>query len=220
MEINDLRKAWRKMSEDASEQKELTEDKIMELLSTRTASLMERIDKNIRIGLLVLFVIITMIIVWDFLSIRLTGLPHGNQLEIPLWVSLLDRGVNFLIFALFLIFVIRYHQIRVSCEAGCNLRQALEKVIKILVTYKRLFSFALIVFLLSSATGYIAGFYKGIHLKDSHGIYLPVAIMLGILTLLLFTGLLFLMLRWIFRKLYGNYLTRLQETLMELDELK
>lgn len=219
MDINDLRKAWKKMSEDASEQKELTEDKILELLSTRTANLMERIDKNIRIGLAVLFVIIALIIVWDFMSIRVTGLPHGKQLEIPLWVTLLDRGINFLIFALFLIFVIRYHQIRIRCEAGCSLRQALEKVIKILVTYKRLFSFALIIFLLSSATGYIAGFYKGIHLKDSEGLYLPVAILLGILTLILFTGLLFLLLRWIFRKLYGNYLSRLQETLKELDEI-
>jgi p-aminobenzoyl-glutamate transporter AbgT len=181
MDINDLRKAWKKMSDNAPDRKELTEDKIRELLSTRTASLMERIDRNIRIGLAVLFFTIVLIIIWDFLLIRGSGISRENQMQIPLWVTLLDRGINFLIFGLFLVFVIRYHQIRVRCKDGCNLRQALERVIKILVTYKRLFVFALVIFLLSSATGYIAGFYKGIHLQDSGGIYLPVTIALGVI---------------------------------------
>lgn len=218
MDINDLQKAWKKVSSDTSEREVLTEEKIRELLSTRTSSLMERIDRNIRGGLVVLFLIIALIVVWDFLVTGSDALS-GRQVHIPLWVTLLDRGINFLLFLLFLVFVVRYNQIRRKCEDGCSLRQALVRVIGIMETYKRLFALALVIFLLSSGTGYIAGFYKGIHIQEYTGLLLPVAIILGILTLLLFTGLLFLLLRWMFRKLYGNYLNQLRKTLRELDEL-
>lgn len=208
------------MSAETSDKEQLTEEKILELLSTRTANLMERIDKNIRWGFAILFVILAAMVVWDFFISGKTEIGNGSQVSIPEWVTYLDRSINFLILILFFVFVIRYHQTRKICESVCNLRQALEKVIKILTTYKRLFSFVLIVFLLSSATAYIAGFFKGIHVGSTSDISLPVAIISGVVTLCLFTGILFLLLRWIFRKMYGNYLSQLKETLKELDELE
>lgn len=220
MDIKDLQKAWNKMSAETSGKEELTEEKIMELLSNRTASLMERIDKNIRWGFAILFVILTTMVIWDFLISENSESVAGSQVLIPEWVTYLDRGINLLIFILFFVFVIRYQQIRKKCQVVCNLRQALEKVIKVLTTYKRLFSFVLIIFLLSSATAYVAGFFKGIHVDSTSGVSLPVAIISGIVTLGLFTGMLFLLLRWIFRKMYGNYLSQLKETLKELDELE
>lgn len=220
MDIKDLQKAWNKMSAETSGKDELTEEKIMELLSNRTASLMERIDKNIRWGFAILFVILTAMVIWDFLISGKSDIVSGSQVSIPEWVTSLDRGINFLIFILFFVFVIRYQQIRKKCQVVCNLRQALEKVIKVLTIYKRLFIFVLIIFLLSSATAYIAGFFKGIHVDSAAGVSLPVAIISGVVTLGLFTGMLFLLLRWIFRKMYGNYLSQLKETLKELDELE
>jgi hypothetical protein len=220
MDIKDLQKAWNRMSAETSGKEDLTEEKIRELLSTRTANLMERIDKNIRWGFAILFVILTSMVIWDFFISENSEAGSGTQVSIPEWVTYLDRSINFLIFVLFFVFVIRYQQIRKKCQIVCNLRQALQKVIKVLTTYKRLFSFVLIVFLLSSATAYIAGFFKGIHVDSTSGVSLPVAIISGVVTLGLFTGLLFLLLRWIFRKLYGNYLSQLKETLKELDELE
>jgi len=219
MDIKDLKNAWNHMSAGNPGREELTDEKIRELLTTRTASLMERIDKNIRWGFAILFLIITAIMIWDFFLSMNTGLQIEKQVSIPVWVSILDRGINILIFVLSLLFFIRYHYIRRKCEDGCTLRQALIKVIKVLTAYKRLFSLALVFFLLASATGYIAGFYKGIHVQGESGVYLPIAIVLGVLTLFLLTLLLFLLFRWMFRKFYGNYLEQLQKTLRELDEL-
>lgn len=219
MEFKDLKKAWNQMSADTKDRDELTDEKIRELLSTRTANLMERMDKNIRWGFAILSVVISLMIAWDFLMTSTGWSVEVPALMVPPWVTMLDRGINFLILVLFLVFVVRYQQTRRTCESGCSLRQALQKVIRVLVTYKRLFVLALVIFLLSSATGYIAGFYKGVHIQGTSGIYLPLTIILGVLTLLLFTGLLFLLLRWVFRRLYGNYLHQLQQTLKELDEL-
>jgi len=219
MDINDLKNAWNQISADNSDHEQLTDERIKELLSSRTSNLMERIDKNIRWGFAILFLIITGIIIWDFFLSKNSGMVIDNQVSIPEWVSILDRGVNILIFMLILLFVIRYHHIRRKCLDGCSLRQELIKVIKVLTTYKRLFGLVLIIFLLVSATGYIAGFYKGIHVQGQSGAYLPVAIVLGVITLFLITLLLFLLLRWVFRKLYGNYLNQLQKMLRELDEL-
>jgi hypothetical protein len=219
MDINDLKNTWNQISADNSGHELLTDERIKELLSSRTTNLMERIDKNIRWGFAILFLIITLILIWDFFLAKNAGLQIDEQVSIPEWVTILDRGINILIFMLFLLFVIRYHYIRRKCEDGCTLRQALIKVIKVLTTYKRLFGLALVIFLLASATGYIAGFYKGIHVEGQSGAYLPVAIILGVVTLLLLTLMLFLLLRWVFRKLYGDYLDQLQKTLRELDEL-
>jgi hypothetical protein len=200
--------------------KQLTDEKIKKLLSSRTTNLMERIDKNIRWGFAILFVVLISMVIWEFLISKNSEAVYGSHISIPEWVTYLDRGINLLIFILFFVFVIRYQQIRKKCQVVCNLRQALEKVIKVLTIYKRLFIFVLIIFLLSSATAYIAGFFKGIHVDSAAGVSLPVAIISGVVTLGLFTGLLFLLLRWIFRKMYGNYLSQLKETLRELDELE
>jgi hypothetical protein len=219
MDINDLKNAWNQISADNSGHEQLTDERIKKLLSSRTTNLMERIDKNIRWGFAILFLIITLTMIWDFFLAENAGLQIDNQVRIPEWVAILDRGVNILIFMLILLFVIRYHYIRRKCSDGCSLRQELIKVIKVLTAYKRLFGLVLIIFLLVSATGYIAGFYKGIHLQGQSGAYLPVAIVLGVVTLFLITSMLFLVLRWGFRKLYGNYLDQLQKMLRELDEL-
>jgi hypothetical protein len=219
MDINDLKNVWNQISADNSGHEQLTDERIKELLSSRTTNLMERIDKNIRWGFAILFLIITLTMIWDFFLAENAGLQIDKQERIPEWVTILDRGVNILIFMLILLFVIRYHYIRRKCLDGCSLRQELIKVIKVLTAYKRLFGLALIIFLLVSATGYIAGFYKGIHLQGQSGAYLPIAIVLGVVTLFLITSLLFLVLRWAFRKLYGNYLDQLQKMLRELDEL-
>lgn len=217
MDIKDLKKAWKQVSAEDTGRAELSEEKIRELLSSRTETLMEKIDRNIRVGFAILFVIIVAIIIWDFF---VTKTPDSGSLPaIPVWVTYLDRTMNLLIFILFLVFVIRYQQIRKKCEVVCDLRHALEKVIKVLTTYNRLFGFVLVIFLMASASGYIAGFYKGAHVEAPSGGYLPVTIISGIITLAVFTGLLFLLLRWIFRKMYGKYLDQLKNTLRELDEL-
>jgi hypothetical protein len=216
MDLKDLKKTWSQIAS-TTEANDLSEEKIIGILQSRTTNLMEKLDKNIRIGIAVLLFLIALIIAWDFILILISN-NHDDSI-IPEWITLLDRFVNVFIFILFLVFTIRYHQIRRKCTGECNLRQSLEKIIEVLTTYKRLFVLALIIFMLAVSSSYLAGFYKGIHIQDQSGAHLPAAIIAGLITLMLFAGLLFILIRWIFRRVYGTYLNQLKETLTELDEL-
>ena len=218
MEIKDLQKAWSQISNTAG-QEQLTDEKIRHLLSSRTANLMERIDKNIRIGFAVLFVVILTMIVFDFFMASHPDTIRAGLPGVPRWVSLLDRGINILIIILFIVFVLRYRYTGKKCDAASNLKQGLKQVIQVLTSYNRLFVFALVIFLLASASGYVAGYYIGITAVAPSEFFQPFSIIFGIITLSLLTGFLFLLIRWIFRKFFGQYLTRLKETLKELDEL-
>lgn len=220
MNIKDLQKAWSQLSAEPSVKEKLSEEQIREILGRKTNTLMERIDKNIRRGLAILFTGILMLIAWDLLMPASSLSEPAATQGIPAWVILLDRGINLLFLIFLMIFLVQYNQLRRKCGVSCELRQSLLKVIRILTIYRRLFVLALIIFLMASASGYLAGFYRGIHTRELGSEYLPFAIFAGILTLIVFTGILFLVLRWIFRRMYGNYLQKLNETLKELDDLE
>lgn len=220
MNIKDLQKAWSQLSAEPSVKEKLTEEQIREILGRKTNTLMERIDKNIRWGLAILFAGILTLIACDFLiPVASDGLTDSGK-GIPVWVTTLDRGINLLFMIFLMIFFIQYNQVRHKCGINCDLRQSLLKVIRILTIYRRLFVLALIIFLMASASGYLAGFYSGVHTRDLEAEYLPIAILSGIITLMVFSSILFLLLRWIFRKMYGKYLKKLNETLKELDDLE
>jgi hypothetical protein len=94
------------------------------------------------------------------------------------------------------------------------------KVIGILTLYQRLFTVALIIIMLSSGTGFLVGYFTSIQSQQiPEGFMIPV-ILFGVFLIVLLTLMLFLLLRWIFRRIYGNYLAQLRETLAELDELE
>jgi hypothetical protein len=83
--------------------------------------------------------------------------------------------------------------------------------------------------LLAIGTGFITGMFTGFANKASEqGIafsevgtgQLFVLIGVGLFILLLLVGGVFLFLRWGFRKLYGNYIEKLNQTLKELEEIE
>lgn len=217
MNLNELKKAWNKVSVDAANQ-ELSENKIREILGKRTSSLMDRIDKNIRLGLLILFLVIVAMYIWD-MTIRSSNDAVSAHANIPDWVTIMDQGVNLLLILLFVLFFYSYNKVRRQCSTSCNLRQTLTKIIGILSFYRRLFTFALFIFLLSSGTGFIAGYYTGVLSYDTGVRMQPLTLLIGIVFLVLLTIALYFLFRFIFRKLYGNYIHQLKDTLAELDEL-
>jgi len=220
MGIRDIQETWGRLSANSSERLMLNEEQIKAMLGKRSKSLMERIDFNIRIGFFVLLGIILLIFSYDFYNSS-AGLNGGRlKVEIPGWLLVIDYCTDILMAAIFIAFFYQYSKIRRFCKNGCDLRHSLLKVIGILTQYQRLFTVALVIVMLSSATGFIAGYYTSIHLnRTSEGFLIPV-IMIGILLIALITCFLFLLLRGLFRKVYGNYLAQLRETLAELDELE
>lgn len=224
MDLKDLKKTWDKL---ASE-KELDENQIRAMLSKRTRNLMERIDRNIKIGFVVLFILILVFILDDFIISPEMLEQVGADLAIPNWLIFLGIFSNALIITTFLFFVIKYYRVKKSCDMVCDLRETLIKIIDTLKIYQRLFYLALITITLTMAVGFITGMYQGsiddfskqgIPISEIQLNQLLLIILIGLVVLSITVGSIFLFLRWGFRRLYGNYIYKLRQTLKELEEI-
>ena len=225
MDLKELKKTWDKLSIG----KDLNENQIKELLGKRTKTLIERIDRNIKIGFVVVFVLIFAFAFDDFFFSPLISKGVSENLEVPKWLLFLGVFSNTLLFTTFLFFVIKYYRVRRSCDVMCNLRETLLKIIDTLSIYRRLFNLAIITLLLAMGSGFVTGMYKGflngvqqkgVSLSDIQTGQLILPIFIGIVVLALLIGGFFLILRWGFRRLYGNYIDKLKLTLIELKEIE
>jgi len=223
MDLNDLKKTWAQISAG----RELDENQLHRMLSRRTTSLIERIDRNIKIGFAVLFVLIVIFAFDDLLVSPKLVESMTQGIEIPNWLVFLGVFSNALIFSTFIYFVIKYYRVKRSCDIGCDLKDTLQKIIETLMLYQRLFYLALVVFMVAIGSAFISGLYSGEKLKlerqgaqlsdiDPQQLMLVVAI--GLIILAIIMGVIFFFLRWGFRKLYGNYIHKLKDTLQELEE--
>jgi hypothetical protein len=224
MDLKDLKKTWDKMAS----AKELDENQIREMLGKRTKNLIERIDRNIKIGFVVLFFFILIFSLDDFLFSPLLMKGVDENLTVPPWLLFLSVFSNALIFTTFIYFVIKYYRVKRSCDIACDLKETLVKIIDTLKIYQRMFYLALIFISVTMVTGFITGMYQGT-LADLERQGIPfseisinrllIIIVIGLIFLLITVGGIFIFLRWGFRRLYGNYLAKLKLTLQELEEI-
>ncbi len=226
MKIEDLQKAWDKYS--SKDTIQLDEDAIKEMLGKRTKSLIERIDRNVKIGFGVLLALILYIIIDYFVIYPNFKNVNGVELDIPTWIIVMDLLSNLFIITTFIYFAITYFRVKNRCSVICNLKDTLIRIISILKLYERLFFFALIIILLSVSVSYIFGLQfglitqakeQGMELSELGTTQIAITLVIGVMFLVLMAGGLFLLFRWGFRRLYGNYLFRLKMTLKELNEI-
>lgn len=228
MDLKDLKSAWNTYSSQEVDKHRLEKDTIHEMLKTRTKSLVDRIDRNIRIGMTVLLVFIAYV-VFDslFLSEYFSKVIVNEVIEYPKWLVPLDFFSTALIIATYLFFAIRYLKIKKSFSIDLQIKDLLKGILETVQTYRRMFYLAVVILLLNMAAGFAAGLYQGIKYKAdsiSGGIenlatskILMIA-GIGLLILIPIVALTFFFLRWGFNKLYGRYLQSLNDTLKELDE--
>jgi len=228
MDLKDLKKAWDKYSS-KERGNELDENAIREMLRGRTKSLIDRIERNIKIGFIVILGLILFFILDDLVISPLLVEGISEEIEVPGWVIILDLITNFIIVATFIMFAWNYYRVKKKCDVVSDLPDTLKKIIRILNIYQRLFYFAIFVLLASTASGFIAGMYKGVvysaqengfsvnELETGHILFI---VFIGLLVLALISAGLFFLFRWGFRRLYGNYLKKLKLTLKELNEIE
>lgn len=224
MELKDLKKTWESMSTT----RVLDENQLREMLSKRTKSLIDRIDRNIKIGFIVLFLLILLFAFDDFLVSPQMIKNMTQGVTIPDWLIFLGVFANTLIITTFIYFVIKYYRVKRSCDVACDLRETLYKIIETLSLYQRLFYLALVTFMVAIGMSFISGLYYGgkMQVENSSGGFsdintpnLILVIVLGLIILTVLVGGVFLLMRWGFRKLYGNYIKELKDTLGELEEI-
>jgi hypothetical protein len=223
MELENLKKAWNKIAAEKS----LDEKQLKEMLGKHSKSMIDRIDRNIKIGFVILFAMILVFALDDFFfSPVILG---EDEIEIPQWLLFIGVFSNTLIFTTFIYFAIKYYRVRKSCDMICNLKETLEKIIDTLIIYKTLFYLALVTLLFAIAMQFVTGIYTGVADNASElGIgvaevgskQLAVAVATGLAGLVVLVSSVFFFLRWGFRKLYGNYIEKLKQTLKELEEIQ
>lgn len=224
MELNDLKKTWNQFPSG----KELNEDQIREMLRRRTGNLLDRINRNVRIGFIVLFVLIVLFVVDDFIFAPMLINEAEAGVEMPRWLVFISIFSNILIFTTFIYFVVKYYRVRKICDISCNLRETLIRIIETLRIYQRLFYLALLIFALALALQFVSGMYtgmaydmknQGMHLSEIPFERLFLVTGIGLLVLVITVGGIYLLMQWGFRRLYGNYINKLKLTLNELNEI-
>jgi len=228
MDIKDLKSAWETYSSQEMDKHRLGKESIHELLKKRTQTLVDRIDRNIRIGMAVLgLYIVYLLLDYLFLTAYFSKVIIHEVIEYPKWLEPLDVFSTALIITTYLFFVIRYLKIKNSFSIHLQLKDLLLGIQETLKTYRRMFYLAVVILLINIMVSFIAGVYQGLKFKadsvSSGVINLTTSQTLKIvgISLLFIVPLIagsFFVLRWGFNKLYGRYLVKLNETLQELDE--
>jgi len=228
MELKDLKSAWDTYSSQEMDKHRLGKESIHELLKKRTQSLVDRIDRNIRIGMCVLGIYITYLILdYLFLSAYFSEIIIHEVIEYPKWLEPLDVFSTALIITTYLFFVIRYVKIKRSFSIHLQLKDLLLGIQETLKTYRRMFYLAVVILMINIIVSFIAGIYQGLKFKAdaiSDGIINLTTsqtlkiVGIGLLIIVPMIAASFFVLRWGFNKLYGQYLNKLNETLEELDE--
>lgn len=225
MELKDLKNTWDKLASD----EQLDENQLKKMLGKRTKNVLERIDRNIKLGFGILFVLIIIFILDDFIISPQLLEEVGGNISVPNWLLFLGVFSNTLIFTTFIYFVIKYYRVKKSCNISCNLRETLVKIIDTLNIYQRMFYLALVSVTVTIALGFVTGIYEGVLIQaEQQGIpaneigigNLATTIFITAFLLFIMTFGVFIILRWGFRKLYGNYIQKLKLTLKELDEIE
>ena len=227
MELKDLKSAWDTYSSQEMDKHRLEKESIHELLKNRTQSLVDRIDRNMRIGMGFLLIFIVYVII-D--SIFLSDLPKAifhQAIEYPKWLIPIDIFSTTLIITTYLFFIIRYLKIKRSFSIHLQLKDLLLGIQETLKTYRRMFYLAVVILILNIIVSFMAGVYQGLKIQAdtvSGGIInlttnqILKITGLSLLMIILVIAFSFFVLRWGFNKLYGRYLVKLNETLQELDE--
>ncbi len=227
MDIKDLKSAWDTYSSQEMDKHRLGKESIHELLKNRTKTLVDRIDRNMRIGLGVLLLFIIYIIIDSIFQSDLMKAIANRDVEYPKWLIPIDVFSTTLIITTYLFFVIRYIKIKRSFSIQLQLKDLLLGIRETLITYRRMFYQAVIIFMINIIVSFIAGVYQGLQFKadsvsngiislNTHQILMIVGISLLIIVPMIAFS--FFGLRWGFNKLYGKYLQSISETLKELDE--
>lgn len=220
MELKDLKSAWAAYSSQEVDKHRLGKENIHELLKTRTRTMVERFNRNIKVGMFLLGTYIAYVFIdYLFLSSYLLKILIHMNVEYPKWLEPLGVFSTALIVLTYLFFVIRYLKIKQNFSPDTQLKGFLTGIRDTLVTYQRMFYLAVIILLIDITINFSAGVYKGLQLRanlETSKILLILGI--SLLILILTVTLLFFILRWGFNKLYGRYLIKLNETLLELDE--
>jgi len=223
MELNELKKAWGKVSEAKDQNHMVNSDEIRQMLQRKGSGILSKLERNVRTGFWLLGIFLLLTIADQYIPYECIFPAHLiDKISTPVSIKIIGIIVNCIIMLTFILFVYRYRKLNIRNLTADNLHVALGKVIQLLDTFKKEFYLALIIFSCAESAGFAMGVWEGIKtmpgLETMSHLNLIIA---GTIVLLIMAGLISLIF-YIFHKgfnsLYGKYRQQLIGTLNELDE--
>ncbi|MCF8360083.1 MAG: hypothetical protein K9H26_15105 [Prolixibacteraceae bacterium] len=229
MELDDLKQTWDKLSSDSEKKLQVGEKDIKKLLKKRTLDISEKIGRNIRVGIGIIFGWVCLGFGINFiLSPVLEGFlnkPYITE-ELMFWTFIVEVFNYLLIFIAIILFWVRYNKLEKN-TVDINLKSRLQRLIKILNSYKTMFYVVLVIVLLYVIASFSSGFVlsytyelkqAGIAPENINFIQWLVVAVTFLLVLGVILGIYYLLFNLFFKRLYGRYLKQLKATLRELNE--
>jgi hypothetical protein len=223
MELNELKKAWQSATPDKVRGKVLDASKINKMLHSRGTGILSRLDRSVKIGIwfLVFFFFLTLA---DLLVPAEFIFPDklDVSLEVPIWINLLEWCVNLTLMVSILLFVVRYRRLKVHTLADQDLGGAIQKVLKLLDTFKKEFYVAVAILSAGIGLGFISGAQKGFEtirtIQEPTTLSVVIASVLMLVLLSLLIGSIIYIFHKGFNLLFGKYQDQLIQSLNELQE--
>ena len=223
MELNEFKKAWQQASIEKVQGKELDAATINELLHRRSTGILSRLDRSVKIGIFFLGLFFLFTLADQLLpAVLLFPSRWKTNLEVPRWINLLEWVVNFIVMLSILLFVIRYRRLQLQTLANQDLKGAIQKVLKLLDTFKKEFYLAVTILISGVGLGFLTGADKGFESIRISQTPSTMAILIVVISMLILLGLLAGSIFYIFHKgfnlLFGKYRDQLIQSLNELQE--
>ncbi len=223
MELNELKKAWGKVSESKDQDHFVNTDEIRQLLKRKGSGILSILERNVRTGFWLLGIFILLTIADQYLPYdRIFPSYLNEQLPTPPVISIIGLIVNTIMMLTFILFVFRYKRLKIKLLAASDMQVALRKVIELLDTFKKEFYLALIVFSCAASAGFALGVWKGIKMMPETQTVSRLKLITGELLIIVVMVALIALIFYIFHKgfnaLYGKYRQQLIGTLNELEE--
>lgn len=230
MELDQLKSAWDKISEQSEKHPELAEKDIQLMLSKRTKDIYEKIGRNIRVGIVIILAWIAIEILTNFFFSNifedLLDKPYMTE-QLITWSYILNIFNYVLILSAISIFWVRYKKLENEASLHTNLAAKIDRLINIVKSYKRMFYMVLGIVILLITVSFSTGFFMEFRYQAMQGDFTlgdfslihQIAIIISfILVLGIFITIYLVLFRLFFKRLYGRYLQKLEQTKAELIE--
>jgi hypothetical protein len=223
MELNELKNAWGKVSEAKGQDHLVNTDEIRRMLQQRGSGILARLERNVRTGFWLLGIFLSLSLADGCLPYdRILPCVQTDQITTLLSIKIIGMIVNGIVMLTFILFVYRYHKLKIRNLAADNMQVALRKVIQLLDTFKKEFYLALVVFSCALSAGFIMGAWEGLKTITCIGSVGNFRLIIAGLVIVLIMAMLIALIFYIFHKgfnsLYGKYRQQLIGTLNELNE--
>ena len=217
MELNELKKAWGKVSEAKDQSHLVKREDLLLMLQRKSSGIISKLERNVRIGFWLLGIFMLLTIADQYFPSYL-----NKQTPTPLAVKIISILVNVIMMLTFIQFFCRYYKLNIKSLADNNIHVALHKVVQLLDTFKREFYLALIILSCAEGLGFVLGVWEGIRvnsgLENLSFLKLFLIILIIVLVMSAIIALIFYLFHKGFNSLYGKYRQQLIATLNELEE--